>query len=640
MVYLVILTIGLAGFRFLPVDLLPEIELPSLSLGLGYPNVGPEEMERLVTQPIENAIAGVPNLTRVTSNVGEGWSWVGLDFARGTDMAEAANDVRDALDRVRGNLPPEVDGPRLWKFNPDNMPIVTLAVSSEVHDLPTLTRIAERDLLRRFEQIEGVGTLEVRGGLYQEIRVDLLRDRLQAAGLTAEDVRLAISREGAIAPGGSVKDGLRDLYVRAMADYESIGQIAEVVVTTVNGVPVRVGDVATVRRDFIDPGSLFEVDQVPIIQLRARKQSGANTVAVARAIIAEADRLDAERSDLSMRVLDDTSTFIRQSIANVRNAAVWGGLLAIAVLYFFLRNGSSTFIIALSIPISLIATFGLLYFRDLSLNQMTFGGLALGIGLIVDNAIVVLENIVRRRESGEAHLPTAASVGARQVAGAIVASTLTTTVIFLPIVFMQTITAVLFLELAMVVVFALFCSLLVALTLVPMLASRFLTVGFPVRRSHRFQERFARFENRYQRLVARALGLHWFVFGGAAALVIAAVFLARIVPVELTPETDANQIRINLRMDEGTNIAVVLSYLDELEQRVLASIAGAEVESVTTAIWRGRANITLALPNPEDRTIRSGELADRIRGDIAGTIPGAQISVQARSGLWVLRRLF
>lgn len=643
MFYLILITVGIVGFRYLPVDLLPAIEFPQLTIRTQYANVGPEEMERLITQPIENAVAGVPNIERVTSNSREGGSWVSMEFAQGTDLAEAANDVRDALERVRNNLPEEADMPRLWKFDPDDIPIVTIAASSP-RDLETLTRILERDIIRRFEQIEGVGTIELRGGIFREIHVDLRRDRLRAAGLTAADVQQAIGRESSIAPGGNVKDGMRDLYVRTLGEYENVGQVRDAVITLVNGAPIRVGDVADVRSDYQDVGRLIEVDGMPVIQFQVRKQSGANTVAVAQSVRAEVDRVNLDRPDVTLQVVSDQSTFIQQSIDSVQNAAIWGALLAILVLYFFLRNGSSTFIIALSIPISIIASFALLYFADLSLNQMTFGGLALGIGLIVDNAIVVLENIVRQREENERELDDAASVGTREVVGAIVASTLTTSVIFLPILFMQTITATLFRELALVVVFALVCSLLVALTLVPMLASRILSSrkGGPAEgeRSARFRKRFDRFERWYSGRLTYSLGRRGWIFGGAAVLIVGALFLARFVPVELAPETDANEVRVNLRMDDGTNLAVVQAYLSELEAIVREVVPRDAVENITTEIWRGRGRIDIALPDAGDRIIDGQTLAADIRRAVVGAVPGADISVRAQAGLWILRRLF
>ena len=643
MFYLVVITIGVVAFRFLPVDLLPAIEYPQLSIGTSYANVGPEEMEQLITRPIENGIAGVPGVERVTSSSSEGSSRVRLEFGQGTDLAEAANDVRDALERLRGSLPEEAEEPRIWKFDPNDISILSIAASS-TRDLETLTQIIERDIVRRLEQIDGVGTIQVRGGVYREIHVNIKRDRLRSVGLTAEEVQNAIGRENAIAPGGNVKDGLKDLYVRAIGEYESIDQVADVVITRVDGRPVRVRDVANVRSDYEDVGRLTEVNGTPVVQFRVQKQSGANTVSVSQDVRAELERINADRNDINLTVISDQSTFIQQSIDNVQSAAIWGSLLAIFVLYFFLRNSSTTFIIALSIPISLIATFGLLYFGNLSLNMMTFGGLALGIGLIVDNAIVVLENIIRQREEQETDLKEAASVGTREVAGAIIASTLTTSVIFLPIMFMQGTTSTLFLALALVVVFSLACSLLVALTLVPMLSSQFLTVekGTPDAgtRGGRFRRKVDQFERWYAGKVRAATQQRLAIFGIATLLVIGAGVLLPFVPVELAPSTDSNEIDIDLRMDEGTNLAVVASYLQELEDIVQEVVPEGAVSNIAAEISRGRGEVEIAMPNPEDRTISSEALADKIREVTAGAIPGAEVRVRAQAGLWILRRLF
>ena len=643
MVYLIIITIGIVGLRFLPIDLLPSIEFPRLTVFTSYSNVGPEEMELLITQPVENAVAGVPNLERVSSNSREGGSFVTLEFSQGTDLAEAANDVRDAVERVRAAFPDEVDPPRIWKFDPDDVAIVTVAATS-TRDLESLTRVLEREVIRRFEQIEGVGTIEISGGIYQEIRVDLVRDRLRAAGLTPLDVQMAISRETQMLPGGNVKAGVRDRYVRTMGEYESVEQVQETVITYVDGAPIRVRDVADVRRDYQDVNRLTELDGIPVVQFDVRKQSGSNTVAVAEAVKAEIERINRDRSDLRLEVVSDQSIFIQDSIDSVTQSAMWGALLAIIVLYFFLRNISSTIIITLAIPISIIASFALLYFAGLSLNQMSFGGLALGIGLIVDNAIVVLENIVRHREENNRELAAAASVGTREVTGAVIAATITTCVIFIPILFMQSVTALLFLELALVVVFSLVCSLFVALTLVPMLASRFLSArkqsdGAP-RRGRKFHDKFARFETWYSGKLEAGLARRYWVFGVSGVLVVGALLLAGTIPVELAPETDANEISINLRMDDGTNVAVVQHYLAELEEIVREVVPQDAYKSIVSQIWRGRGEIAIAMPDAADRTFSSYALADDIRTAVQGSVPGAEITVRAQAGLWILRRLF
>jgi len=645
MAFLVVIVVGSVSFYYLPVDLLPEIEYPRVSVGTDYPNVGPEEMEQIITNPVANAVSSVSNVERITSQSEEGESRVNLEFAQGTDLNAAANDVRAALDRIRDDLPVEAEPPRIRKFDPNSQEIVSISVESR-RDLSSLTRLLERNLSKQFEQIPGVGTISVQGGIYRQIQVNLQRDRLTAYDLSAAQVQQSISQSNAALPGGNVKEGLNDLYVRTQGEYQSLDQIRNTVVTTVDGAPVRVKDVAEVVDGYEDLGRIAELNGVPVLQLEIQKQSGANTVSVAERVRQEVERVNESRSDVRLTVVSDQSEFIRKSINNVQNSAVWGSLLAILVLYLFLRNGSTTFIIALSIPISIIATFALLFFNGLTLNQMTFGGLALGVGLIVDNAIVVLENIIRQREENGRSLIEAASVGTQEVAGAIIASTLTTSVIFLPLVFARTTTATLFQSLALVVVFALVCSLLVALTLVPMMASRFLTVdagegdASDDQSKSWFQRAFATLENRYSRLIQTVLQRRWLVFSTTGLLLAGTLALWPFISIELAPQTDANEIDIDLEMAQGTNIAVVMEYLEELEQRVEPMLPQDEVENFAKQVRPWGAEVEVQLKSAGERSINTFALADSIRSEVVGKVPGADVRVSAQSGLWILRRVF
>jgi HAE1 family hydrophobic/amphiphilic exporter-1 len=642
MVFLIIIVLGIMGFRFLAVDLLPPIEYPLLSVWTIYPNVGPEEIETIITDQVENAVASVPNIEEVRSSSEEGRSRVTLEFAQGTNIDEAANDVRSALDRIRDEFPPEVEQPRLWKFDPDNFPVVILGAKSP-HSMEELTRILEREISQRFEQIEGVGSVDVWGGIYREIQIRLKRDRLASSMLSAADVRRALQRENVTLPGGDMREGVNDMYVRTMGEFQSLDQIASTIITIVDGKPIRVRDVAEVMDGYEDIDRIVQIDGQPMVRMGVRKQSGANTVAVADQARAMMEKINGERDDLELLMVIDQSDFILNSIRNVQQSAVWGGLLAIFILYIFLRNGSTTFIIALSIPISIIATFGLLYFSHLTLNQMSFGGLALGIGMIVDNAIVVLENIVRIREGGR-DLTESALTGTRQVTGAVIASTLTTVVIFIPVVFMQTISAMLFRELALVVVFALLCSLLVALTLVPMLSSRYLTVKMktetPEKKSSKFWGWFSAVEAVHSRLLRLALKHKLLVIGATGGLLVITAFLVPLIPVELAPQTDADEIDIDLEMAQGTNIAVVNEFLKELDAIVQQAAPMDQVRHITTEIHPGNASVEIALKSADERTISSFAVADHIRRETQGKVPGAEIRVEAQSGLWMLRRLF
>ncbi len=641
MLFLIIITLGVMGFRFLPVDLLPPIEYPQLTIATNYDNVGPEEIENIITERIENAVAGVPGVERVRSSSNEGNSRVTLEFAQGVNIDAASNDVRAALDRVRSSLPLEADPPRIWKFDPNNFPIVIIGANSD-KNLADLTLLLEREVMKRFEQINGVGSIDIWGGINRQVKVDIKRDRLIASGLSTQQVQQAIARENTNSPGGNVNEGTSRLYVRTLGEYENINEIANTVITTVDGKPIRVKDVAEVSFGFDDLDRLVTIDDKPMVRFFIRKQTGANTVAVAEDIRKEVERINAERSDLQLIVTQDQSTFIQDSIDNVQSSATWGALLAILVLYIFFRNGSATFIIAVAIPISIIATFGLLYFNGLTLNQMSFGGLALGVGLIVDNAIVVLENIIRMREEEGEDLETSALIGTKQVAGAIVASTLTTVVIFLPVVFMQTISGLLFKQLALVVVFALLCSLFVALTLVPMLSSKFLTIKKSTNRSKKgkFALFFSRLEDRYSRVLEGALKHRYTVFGVTSVFVVLSFLLVPIIPVELAPQTDADEISIDFEMADGTNIAVQNLYLKEVEKIVRANLPMDDVKNFTTEVRDGRAEVEIAMVPASERSRKTSDIADDIRKSIEGKVPGGEVRVRAQSGLWILRRLF
>ena len=660
MAYLILLVVGVVSFRALPVDLLPKVEFTQLTVRVNYPNVGPEEIEQIITNRIENVVAGLPGLERVTSFSFEGSSRVRLDFTRGTDLDEAANDLRAALDRVRDDLPLEAEPPEILKLDLDNIEVIALVATSTRH-LEELTRILERDIARRLKQIPGVGSIELTGGIYRQVRIDLDRDRLKAAGLTALDVQQALGRENLTVPGGNVKSGLNDLYVRPMAEYQTLSDIERTVVQSVQGRPIRVGDVANVVDGYQDVRYLAEVNGVPSVTVGIQKQSGANTVEVARRLRAEVERINAERDDIHLTPFSDSSEFIRSSIDSVRSSAVWGSLLALLILYLFLRSGASTAIIGVSIPISIVACFALLYFGGLTLNQMTFGGLALGVGMMVDNAIVVLENIVRKREETGASPEEAAEVGATEVAGAMLASTLTTCVVFLPLVFMKSVSGALFQSLALVVIFCQLCSLVVGFTVVPVLAARMLrrapalqTTGGPRGRGRGPQPvggdwggqpgtgsgMVARLERWYGRQLRGALAHRGRIFAGTAVLVLGALLLWPLIPVELAPQTDADEIDVELEMAQGTNMTVVRAYVEEIEAKVRQALPPGQVELISTEIRGGDAEVELRLVPQDKRTMSSAEIADRLRRAVDGQIPGGEVDVSAQPGLWILRRIF
>jgi HAE1 family hydrophobic/amphiphilic exporter-1 len=640
MIFLIIIVMGAIGFRYLPVDLLPPIETPELNVEVRYPNVGPEEIELLITEPLENALSVVANLERMNSSSREGEGRVSLRFAQGTDLAEASNDVREVLDRVRNTFPQDADPPRINKFNPDNLPVVMIGVQSD-RDLMQLTTILEREVRRRFEQIPGIGSIDVWGGLTRRIQVEVMRDRLLATGLTMDDITSAIRTESSTTPGGNVQRGVTQLYIRSLGEYDNLDEIRDTVIRTIDGVPIRVGDVATVRDAIADIDRYIQVNDVPMVRLALRKQTGANTVAVAREAKRIAEQLNRERDDMQFIVMSDQSSYIQSSMDNVRNSAIWGGILAVIIMFSFFRNGSVTMVVSVSIPISIIATFALLYLNGLSLNQMSFGGLALGVGLIVDNAIVVIENIVRHRTNGQ-NLISAALIGTSQVTGAVVASTITTLVIFLPVVFMQTVTGSMFQQLALVVSFSLACSLLVALTLVPMLASRFLTVKplSELSEEERKPGKMDRLCDRYGKALGWALDHRMLVISGTSLLMVASLFFGSKMSYELAPAVQAESVMLNLRMAQGTNITVQHTYLKELDRLVREDLPWDDIQHYATEVRNGQAQIELLLKPEGQRSIHPNKLADELRQRVQGRVPGAEVRIQAQAGFWILNRIF
>ncbi|MCP3964320.1 MAG: efflux RND transporter permease subunit [bacterium] len=470
---------GIVAFGELATDLLPDITYPSLTIRTTYDGAAPVEVESLVTRPIENAVGVVQNLVRISSSSRPEVSEVTLEFAWDTAMDFAALDVRERLDQLR--LPLESEPPVLLRYDPSFDPILRIGVSgtaggqSDGDDLVRLRRVAEERIQRPLERIEGVAAALVEGGLEEELQVLLDERQLANLGLGVDTVINRLSQENVNVTGGRLRDGQTEYMVRTVGELLRPEQLREVVIDAGRGAIVRLDDVAEVRRGFREREIITRIDGRESVEVAIYKAGGTNTVKVSDAVREglEAVRAQLGRVDpgLEVVVITDQARYIRRSVSEVLQTALLGGLLAVVVLFLFLRSWKATLIIAGAIPISVVATFFLMYLSDISLNIMSLGGLTLGIGLLVDNAIVVLESIQRRRDGGLDEVE-AARTGAGQVATAIVASTLTSICVFLPIVFVEGVAAQFFADQALTVTYSLLISLLVALTVIPMLASR------------------------------------------------------------------------------------------------------------------------------------------------------------------------
>ena len=463
---------GIVAFGNLAVDLLPDITYPSLTVRTEYEGVAPAEIESLVTRPLENAVGVVNNVVKVSSSSRADTSEVTLEFVWGTDMDMAALDVRERLDLVR--LPEDVAKPILLRYDPSLDPVMRLGLSGD-DDLIQLRLVAERQIERALERVEGVAAVVVSGGLIEEIQIELDERRLANLGLSLGLVSQRLAQENINLTGGRLQEGQTEYLVRTINEFDRPADMRSVVIDNSSGSIIRLEDIARIVRGHKEREAITRIDGQESVEIAIYKEGGTNSVTVVDAVNVQLEavqeKLDGLGGRMQLTLITDQARYIRQSIDDVMRTAAIGGSLAILILLLFLGNIKPTLIIGISIPISVVATFFLMYIGGISLNIMSLGGLTLGIGLLVDNSIVVLESIQRKREEGLG-VVEAASVGAAEVGQAVIASTMTTVCVFVPIVFVEGIAGQLFGDQALTVTSSLAVSLIVALTLIPMLASR------------------------------------------------------------------------------------------------------------------------------------------------------------------------
>jgi hydrophobic/amphiphilic exporter-1 (mainly G- bacteria), HAE1 family len=468
---------GLVSLSRLNLNLLPDLSYPTLTIRTELPGAAPLELETLVTRPVEEAVSIIRNVRQVRSVSRAGQSDVTLEFVWGTDMDLAGIDVREKLDLLQ--LPLEAKRPLLLRFDPSSEPVMRLAFldaagpqrEENVERLKALRRLADDRLKPDLEAVEGSAAVKVSGGYEDEVQVFVDQQKLAQLGLSIDTVTRRIRAENVNLSGGRLEQGTQRFLVRTLNEFESIEQMANAIIATQDGQPVYLRDVATVTRGFKEREAITRVDGREAIELAIYKEGDANTVALAEGVRARIESLDKSLPEgTEIRTVYDQSKFIAAAIGEVKSAALLGGILAILVLYAFLRDARATLITGIAIPVSVLGTFVLMYAFDLTLNIMSLGGIALAVGMLVDNAVVVLESIVRKQEHG-LDRRSAAKLGTAEVATAVTASTLTSVAVFFPMVFISGVAGQLFKDQSLTVTFALAFSLVVALTLVPMLAA-------------------------------------------------------------------------------------------------------------------------------------------------------------------------
>ncbi len=571
MVALAITAFGLVGYQRLALELFPNISYPSLTVQTEFPDTAPEEVETLVTRPVEEAVGVLRGLREIHSVSRSGVSEVTLNFDWNTDMDMLSMDVREKLDRIV--LPEEAEDPIVLRYDPSLDPIVRLALSGS-DDLAALRRLADKQLKQDLESIPGVASAAVKGGLEDEIQINVDQERLAALGIPLSRVAQTVGVSNVNLPGGSLRGAQNHYLIRTINEFDSVDEIANLIVFRGESGVVRLGDVAEVKRGTKEREEITRVNGKESVEIDIFKEGDANTVELARRLHKRIDEWNATKLPKNYKLtgLFDQSEFIKQAVDEVRSAAVIGGILAVLVLLAFLRDWRATLVIATSIPLSVVAAFLLMYRANITLNVMSLGGLTLGIGMLVDNSIVVLESIDRQRQLGMSR-SKAAIEGTLEVAAAVTASTLTTVAVFLPLVFVQGISGQLFRDQALTVTFSLLASLAVALTVIPMLsglgedktsasatASEIAPAGMQLGAFERYYDRLLRGATRRPAMTL------------LIALVLFGVSIASVnrLGTQLLPSLTEGEFFFELKMPEGTSLAATDRQMKKMEAEAAA----------------------------------------------------------------------
>jgi len=641
----VLLILGWVSFSRLGVDLYPDMKFPVGAAITSYAGAGPEEVESQISQPLEAVLGTVANVKEISSYSLAGSSVIIVQFNWGTDMDFAALNMREKVALVEAYLPADASAPTVVKMDPSLMPVMQIGLSGG-RDLGQLQDLAENDIKPALERIPGVASVSLTGGLIREVRVDVDPAKLQAQGLSIDALTAVLRADNFNLSTGTVKSADRDYFVRSLQQFESVDDIRNVSVFNSSGQAIRLSDVATITDGYQDLQQMTRMNNLDSMGIHIMKQSGANTVKVSKDVRAELANLQEKLpGGIEVAAVFDQAEFINQTLDSIKVHMLEGALLAVLILFFFLRSLPSTLVIATSIPLSIIATFMMMYFFDMSINIITMGGIALGIGRIVDDSIVVLENIFRHRMEGEEPIKAAVD-GATEVGDAVMASTFTMVAVFLPIFFItEGIASILFKPLAMAVSFAILCSLVVALTIIPLLSSRMMTgkivrevkteeVGGLKGWVRRFTAFVDSWGERYRGVIQWSLDHRRIVVLSVVVLMVGSLALIPVVGAEFLPRSDASQLTIGIEMDKGSALAATNEVAVQVEEivkeipevKTVFSSVGSSGEMMSMASGTDTSTIMVMLVKQAERTRSTSAIAEEVRSKVK-VVPGARITV-------------
>ena len=597
-IFLLLIGLGIFAMINLPIDLYPEINPPILVVFTSYSGAGPEEVERSVTRLLEATLSSASGLEKVTSTSSKGSSAVIMEFGYGTDMSDASNSIRDLLERIRNYLPTGTDAPMIFKFDPSMIPIMGLMVTSDRRTPEELREIAEDTIVPRIEQTPGIATASVEGGREKVIRVEIPQSRLEAYGLTISQIQQMLYIQNMQTAAGTITEGGMSYLLTTMGEYTSLHDIRNTVITYKGGgfvnnqveMPRQIflRDIADVFEGYRDETSVVYVNGQSAVTMNVQKQSGKNSVQTATELRARIAKMSKELpSDIEIKELFNTTDIVENSLNQVTSSAFMGAFLAIFTLFLFLRSGKPTLIIGISIPVSVIVTMLIMYFGGLTLNLMTMAGLILGIGMLIDNSIVILENIYKYREKG-AKLKTAAVLGTSEMIIAITASTVTTICVFAPLVMFQGLLEIageMFSGLAFTVVISLGISLFTAIFLVPVLCSHYLPLvtrkqvplkGFLAVVDAKFDNFFVWLDSKYRNAVKRVLNHKMAVILTLSVLLIISIILIPVIGWEFMPQQDDDNVSVTATLPMGTALNETEAVLRQLQIIVEDEVKGYE----------------------------------------------------------------
>ncbi len=536
MITLMVFIAGIVAYSGLNLSLMPNVDIPVVLVSTSYVGAGPEEIENLVSKPLEDALGTVNNVDTITSISNSNAALVMVQFVDGTDIDMAAIDLRDVLDRAKSSLPSNADDPVIFKIDMNAIPIY-MGVTADNLDLNALNNLLEDDILPRLERIEGVASIDLSGGIEKEVRITVDPTKLTGYGLNVNTLSQLLAAENMNLPSGSLTQGELKVPVRTMGQFTSVEEIKDLPIATPTGAIIRLTDVANVEEVNKDQSNIAYLDGERGIMISVNKQSTANLVKTSEKLQKELNAITAQYPELHMSIVMDTSDYIKDSLTNITETAFLSALIAFFVLLAFLKNPITSAIIAISIPTSILATFALMYLAGMSLNLISMGGVAIGIGMLVDNSVVVLDSIYQYYERG--YTPKEASeVGAKEVTMAITASTLTTVAVFLPIAFVKGSVGQLLQNLSFAITFSLAASLVVAITFVPMASALLLQKDkkTKLRKYKKFSSALTLWDNAldrlaqwYERVIRWALSHR-----KTTVLTVLAIFVASLITVPMT----------------------------------------------------------------------------------------------------------